>query len=65
MNYQVRFKDIDPDTGLVSQDTMIASCETCESAEWIVHALGVESVSQGGSHDPNREFYVLDCSTSL
>ena len=64
MKYQVRFRDIDPDTGLVSQDKMIASCETCESAEWIVNALEVESFSQL-SHDPNREFYVLDCSTSL
>jgi hypothetical protein len=65
MNYQVRFKDIDPDTGLVSQDKMIAVCENFESAELVQDALTAQWFSPNGACDPGREFYILDCSTSL
>jgi len=65
MKYQVRFKDIDPDTGLVSQDKMIAGCDSFESAEWVKGAINAQWFSPGGECDPNREFYILDCSISL
>jgi hypothetical protein len=64
MKYQVRFKDIDPDTGLVSQDKMIATCDSLESAEWVKGAITAQFFSDAGG-DPNREFYILDCSISL
>lgn len=65
MKYQVRFKDIDPDTGLISQDSLIATCNTESDAKWVHAALNAEWFSPNGGCDPNREFYILDCSISL
>jgi len=63
--FQVRFKDIDPDTGKKSQDEIIAQCESEENAKWVKHAIEKDWYSDEGPCDPNREFYILDCSISL
>jgi hypothetical protein len=52
---EIRFRDIDPDTGDISQDMKIATCEVASHAEWIKHALEME-----GSEDPNRDFYLVN-----
>jgi hypothetical protein len=55
MEYEIRFKDIDPDSGEVSQDVMLATSENEMYARWIVHSLGFDNAENG---DPNREFYI-------
>ena len=52
---ELRFRDIDPDTGGISQDTKIATCEVASHAEWIKHALEI-----GEADQPNREYYLVD-----
>jgi hypothetical protein len=63
--FQIRFRDIDPDTGLNSQDILIAQCEGEEMAKWVKQSIEKEWYSENGPQDPNREFYILDCSISL
>lgn len=53
---EIRFRDIDPDTGLTSQDKQIALCESETSAAWVLQALDKLQLDQ---HDPNREFYTI------
>jgi len=53
---EIRFKDIDPDTGSISQDNQIATCESESSAKWVLHAL---LKLQKESADPNREIYTI------
>jgi hypothetical protein len=65
MNFQVRYTDIDPDTGLVSNDELIAQCKTDTLARWVLTALEKDWYSPDGPNDPNRSFYILDCSISL
>lgn len=48
---QIKFKDIDPDTGSISQEKVIATCETNEQAKWIIEALYKHS------DEPNRDFF--------
>jgi hypothetical protein len=55
MTYEIRFKDINPDSGDVSQDVMLATSESEMYARWIVHSLGFDNAENG---DPNREFYI-------
>lgn len=52
---QIRFKDIDPDTGQISQDRLICSCEDSKTAEWVKHLIE-RSLWEDG--EPNREVYV-------
>jgi len=52
---ELRFRDIDPDTGGISQDTKIATCEVLSHAEWIKQALEI-----GDADQPNREYYLVD-----
>ena len=51
---EIRFKDIDPDTGTVSQDKRIALCEDEISARLILFAL---DLAQKEEADPNRTIY--------
>ncbi len=55
MEYEIRFKDINPDSGEVSQDVMLATSENEMYARWIVHSLEFDNAENG---DPNREFYI-------
>lgn len=48
---QIKFKDIDPDTGNISQEKVIATCETTEQAKWLIEALYKHS------DEPNRDFF--------
>ena len=57
---EVRFKDVDPDTGKTSQDERVCVCEDQQSASWIRHSLEYEWNSPTGSQDPNREFYIKE-----
>ena len=52
---ELRFRDIDPETGGISQDTKIATCEVASHAEWIKSALEI-----GDADQPNREYYLVD-----
>jgi len=52
---EIRFRDIDPDTGGISQDMKIATCEILIHAEWIKQAL-----ETGDADQPNREYYLVD-----
>jgi hypothetical protein len=53
---EIRFRDINPDTGGISQDTKIAMCEVKRHADWIKHAL---EIGDDGDQ-PNREYYIVD-----
>ncbi len=53
---EIRFRDIDPDTGLISQDKQIATCETSALASWVMQAL---TKLQEDAEDPNREIYTI------
>lgn len=58
IEYQVWFKDIDPDTGEVSQEMLVANCKEHIHADWIKNSLEFEWFSPKGANDPNREFIV-------
>lgn len=52
-HWEIRFKDIDPDTGDISQDLPVAITTKEEYANTIMHALNRYS------YEPNREYYVM------
>jgi len=56
--FEVRFKDINPDSGDVSQDEKICECADHQSAFWVLKSLEFEWFSDDGARDPNREFYI-------
>jgi hypothetical protein len=56
--FEVRFKDIDPDTGYVSHDQIICECEDHQNAFWVQQSLEHQWFSEDGAQDPNREFYI-------
>jgi len=58
--YVIHFKDIDPDTGDVSQTAVLAVSEQISNANWIRIALEHEWFSDHGANDPNREFYITE-----
>lgn len=51
-HWEIRFKDIDPDTGDITQDKPIAMTTKIEYATGIMEALSKTM------EDPNREFYI-------
>lgn len=53
---EIRFKDIDPDTGFISQDERIALCESEQTAKWVLYAL---NLAEKESDDPNRIIYSI------
>ena len=54
--YEVRMKDIDPDTGHIWQDKVIA---TCEEERWAVIVVELVRADYFKTEsDPNREFYI-------
>jgi hypothetical protein len=54
--FEIRFKDIDPDTGKISQDKLICTCFSETSSKWLMHAL---DLSMKEAADPNRDIYVV------
>jgi hypothetical protein len=53
---EIRYRDIDPDTGDVTTDRMVCQCPTEMLADWVYSAL-VRDMSLDYD-DPNREFYI-------
>jgi hypothetical protein len=56
--YEIRYKDINPDTGDVSNDSPIA---ICQSENWanIIKDLIIKDYMEVES-DPNRDFYIKE-----
>jgi len=53
---EVRFKDIDPDTGGISQDKLVCCCPDEKSSKFVLAAIkNFEAIA---GFDPNREYYV-------
>jgi len=57
---QIKFRDIDPDTGNVSQEKTVATCEAAEIAKVIVKAL-----NKWQSSEPNREFFSINAENTV
>lgn len=54
---EIRYKDIDPDTGEITRDEMICECPNELLGKWVFSAL----LQDLDFHDePNREIYVDD-----
>ena len=53
---EIRYRDIDPDTGDVTTDRMVCQCSTEMIADWVYSAL-VRDMSLDYD-DPNRELYI-------
>jgi hypothetical protein len=53
---EVRFRDIDPDTGKISQDKLICTCVSETSSKWLKHAL---KLSLAEASEPNRDIYIV------
>jgi hypothetical protein len=55
---EVRYRDIDPDTGEISSCGLICRCKDIDNANWIKLAIERDWYSENGPCDPNREFYI-------
>jgi hypothetical protein len=55
---EVRFRDIDPDSGDISQDELICNCLDIDNAKWVKIAIEENWYGENGPCDPNREFYI-------
>jgi hypothetical protein len=53
---EIRYKDINPDNGDITNDQMICQCPTEMLADWVYSAL-VRDMSLDYDN-PNREFYM-------
>lgn len=54
--FEIRYKDIDPNTGEVNRDEMVCQCPNEMLCEWVFSAL---SKDMSLDYDqPNREFYI-------
>lgn len=58
IEYQVWFRDIDPDSGDVSNEMMVAKCTEEFHANWVRHSLEYNWFSPEGPNEPNREFVI-------
>jgi len=55
---EIRYKDINPDNGDITNDQMICQCPTEMLANWVYSAL-VRDMSLDYDN-PNREFYIKE-----
>lgn len=53
---EIYFKDIDPDTGEITQNKRIAVCDTEEMAKWVLYGLHLVEIE---AVDPNRTIYAI------
>ena len=53
---EIRYKDIDPDTGDIIRDELVCQCPNEMLADWVYSAL-VRDMSLDYD-EPNREFYI-------
>lgn len=58
----LKFRDTDPDTGIITQDEVIVMSEHPDRASWAKMAIEKDWFGDSGS-DHNREFYLLDTET--
>jgi hypothetical protein len=54
--FEIRYKDIDPDTGNVTADRLVCTCPDKMIADWVYSAL-LRDMSLDYD-EPNREFYI-------
>lgn len=54
---EVRFQDINPDSGDINQDSCICLVQHPDDGVWICHSLRLDNPFE------NREFYVFDPKT--
>lgn len=57
----VKFRDTDPDTGIITQDEVIVMSENPDRATWAKMAIEKEWFDINPDH--NREFYLFDTET--
>jgi hypothetical protein len=50
----IMYKDIDPDTGKVTDGARVATCYDRISARWVINSLRMSILEAG---EPNREIY--------
>jgi hypothetical protein len=53
---EIRYKDIDPDSGNITRDVIVCICPTEMLADWVFSAL-MRDMSLDYD-EPNREFYI-------
>lgn len=53
---EIRYRDIDPDTGEVSTDRLMCTCDDERIANWIF--LAIDKDMSLNYDDPNREIYI-------
>ena len=53
---EIRYRDIDPDTGKITNDRLVCHCPDGMIADWVYSAL-VRDMSLDYD-EPNREFYI-------
>ena len=57
---EIRYKDIDPDSGDITCDALVCQCPTEMIANCVCSAL-VRDMSLDDTYDyPNREFYIKE-----
>lgn len=57
----VKFRDTDPDTGIITQDEVIVMSENPDRATWA--KVAIEKDWFDAYPDHNREFYLFDTET--
>lgn len=60
LEFDISFKDIDPDTGDVTKEVVLATSSDLKASMWIRGALEFQWFSPEGEQDPNREFFVKE-----
>lgn len=53
---EIRYRDIDPDSGDITNDQLVCQCPTELIAEWVLSAL-LRDMSLDYD-EPNRDFYI-------
>ena len=59
---EIRYKDIDPDTGYIINDALTAECNTIELAEFILSPI---KEYEGAEFFPNRHYYLSGTPSEL
>ena len=58
--FEIKYKDIDPDTGKIISEKQIAETDNKTSAIWVVSSLNYQWFSEEGPNDPNRIFFYTE-----
>jgi hypothetical protein len=54
---EIRYRDIDPDSGDISSDKIICTCLGVSITNWVYGAISTKSIELD---DPNREIYIKE-----